>query len=210
MHFDLLNEILLIFSKTNPEPKIELNFSSSFELLIAVILSARSTDRMVNKVTKRLYSVANTPSSILSIGTQGLKNYIKTLGLFNKKSSNIIRTCDILLNRYNGKVPNSFIDLRSLPGVGRKTANVVLNCIFQKKTIAVDTHVFRVCNRMGFIQETTKIKTEKKLLNIIPEAFKLHFHNWLVLHGRYVCTSKRPKCSICLIKHLCQFEYKNI
>lgn len=210
MHYDSLNEILLTFFQTNPEPKTELNFSSNFELLISVILSARSTDRMVNKVTKRLYSVANTPSSILSIGIHGLKNYIKELGLFNKKSFNIIRTCDILLNRYNGKVPNSFIDLQSLPGVGRKTANVVLNCAFQRKTIAVDTHVFRVCNRIGFIKETTEIKTEKKLLKIIPEAFKLHFHNWFVLHGRYVCTSKRPKCSICLVKHLCKFEYKNI
>ncbi|XBC42911.1 MAG: endonuclease III [Buchnera aphidicola (Kaburagia rhusicola ensigallis)] len=210
MHCNSLNEILFIFSKINPEPKTELNFSSNFELLISVMLSARSTDRMVNKVTKRLYSVANTPLSILSIGIYGLKNYIKELGLFNKKSFNIIRTCDILLNRYNGQVPNSFIDLQSLPGVGRKTANVVLNCAFQKKTIAVDTHVFRVCNRIGFIQETTEIKTEQKLLNIVPEAFKLHFHNWFVLHGRYVCMSKRPKCSICLVKHLCKFEYKNI
>ncbi|XBC38291.1 MAG: endonuclease III [Buchnera aphidicola (Floraphis choui)] len=205
-----LNKILLIFYKANPKPKTELKFSSDFELLISVILSAQSTDRMVNKVTKNLYKVANTPSSILSIGLNNLKEYIKKLGLFNKKSSNIIRTCDILLNRYKGKIPDNIIDLQCFPGVGRKTANVILNCIFKKKVIAVDTHVFRLCNRIGFMKAKNVISTEKTLFKIVPERFKLHFHNWFVLHGRYICTSKSPKCSFCSIEHLCKFKFKRI
>ncbi|XBC44476.1 MAG: endonuclease III [Buchnera aphidicola (Schlechtendalia peitan)] len=204
-----LNQILFIFSKINPNPKMELKFSSNFELLISVILSAQSTDRMVNKITKTLYQVANTPLSIILLGLDGLKSYIKELGLFNKKSSNIIKTCNILLNKYEGKIPNNIIELRSLPGVGRKTANIILNYVFKKKTIAVDTHVFRVCNRIGFLNEKTVIKTERKLLEIVPEKFKLNFHNWFVLHGRYICRSKFPNCSICSISNLCTFKYKN-
>ncbi|XBC37769.1 MAG: endonuclease III [Buchnera aphidicola (Meitanaphis microgallis)] len=210
MSEDRLNKILSIFSKDNPKPKIELKFSSNFELLISVILSARSTDRMVNEVTKSLYSVANTPSSILLLGVKNLKKYIQKLGLFNKKSSNIIKTCTILLHKYKGEIPNNMLDLQSLPGVGRKTANIVLNCIFKEKTIAVDTHVFRLCNRIGLIKENTVFNTEKKLLKIVPEQFKLNFHNWFVLHGRYICMSRFPKCFICSINHLCGFKYKRM
>ncbi|XBC38825.1 MAG: endonuclease III [Buchnera aphidicola (Melaphis rhois)] len=210
MSDDKLNKILLLFSKVNPKPKMELKFSSDFELLISVILSAQSTDRMVNKVTKSLYGIANTPVSILSMGLYSLREKIKQLGLFNKKSVNIINTCIILINKYQGRVPNNMTDLQSLPGVGRKTANVILNCIFNKNVIAVDTHVFRVCNRIGIIKEKTVFDAEMRLLKIVPESFKLYFHNWFVLHGRYVCSSKLPKCSICLISHLCKFKHKRM
>ncbi|XBC39339.1 MAG: endonuclease III [Buchnera aphidicola (Nurudea shiraii)] len=203
-----LNKILSIFSKINPDPKIELNFSSEFELLISVILSAQSTDRMVNKVTKKLYILANTPESILSLGLENFKFYIKELGLFNRKSIYIFKTCDILINKYQGKIPNTISDLLSLPGVGRKTANIILNYVFKKNTIAVDTHVLRVCNRIGFIKEKRVFFAEKKLLEIVPKKFKLYFHNWFVLHGRYVCKSKVPNCSECFISNFCQFNKK--
>ncbi|ANF16925.1 hypothetical protein XW81_00570 [Buchnera aphidicola (Schlechtendalia chinensis)] len=209
LNLNRLNRILIIFSKINPKPKIELTFSSDFELLISVILSAQSTDRMVNIVTKNLYKHTNTPKSFLLLGVDNLKDLIKSLGLFNKKSRNIIQTCSILINKFHGKIPNNMFDLLSLPGVGRKTANIILNSIFKKNTIAVDTHVFRVCNRIGFVKEKRILNMEKKLFDIVPEKFKFHFHNWFVLHGRYVCKSKHPKCSLCIIKNYCEFKYKN-
>ncbi|XBC40858.1 MAG: endonuclease III [Buchnera aphidicola (Nurudea yanoniella)] len=203
-----ISEILSIFSRKNPTPKTELRFSSEFECLISVILSAQSTDRMVNTVTKKLYNFANTPESMLLIGLNNLRKIIRNLGLFNKKSIYIIKTCNILLDKYGGKVPNTITELLSLPGVGRKTANVILNCIFKKNVIAVDTHVLRVCNRLGFIKEKRVFYAEKKLLSVIPEKFKFYFHNWFVLHGRYICKSKIPNCSKCFINYLCQFKNK--
>ncbi|WP_044010600.1 endonuclease III [Buchnera aphidicola] len=203
-------KILKMFSNIYINFKTGLVFTSNFELLISVMLSAQTTDRMVNKTTQRLFGIANTPSGFISIGLHAIRENIRKLGLYNKKSSNILRTCEILLKRYGGKVPNNREDLESLPGVGRKTANVILNVIFKKKTIAVDTHVFRLCNRIGFAKGTTVLTVEKKLLNIVPEKFKLNFHAWFIMHGRYICTSRVPKCSKCIISSLCEFKDKNI
>jgi len=201
-------KILTIFSNIYSDFKIELDFSSEFELLISVILSAKTTDRMVNKVTKVLFSIANTPSDFISIGVESIKKNIKKIGLFNIKANNIFRTCKILLKKYNGKIPNNRNDLESLPGVGRKTANVILNVLFNKKTIAVDTHVFRFCNRTNFATGKTTLSVEKKLLSVVPDRFKSSCHFWFIAHGRYVCTARVPKCFICHIKHLCMFKYK--
>ncbi|HMI76781.1 MAG TPA: endonuclease III [Buchnera sp. (in: enterobacteria)] len=203
-------KILNIFYKDNIFPTTELIFSSAFECLISVILSAKSKDISVNRVTKKLYLIANTPQLILSLGIENLKNYIKQIGLYNNKANNIINTCHMLLKKHEGKVPNNRIDLEQLPGVGRKTANVVLNLIFHKPTIAVDTHVFRVSNRTGFAVGKTVTIVEKKLLKIIPNKFKLRFHSWFVYHGRYICKSYKPYCKICVIQALCEFKNKNI
>jgi len=201
-------KILSLFYRNNPEPKIELVFSSSFELLLSVILSAQSTDLIVNKTTKTLFKIANTPESILLLGLRRLKNYIKYVGLYNIKALNIIRTSFLILTKYNGIVPNNRIELESLPGVGRKTANVLLNVLFKKKTIAVDTHVFRVSNRTHFVRGKNVKEVEKKLLKVVPDVFKLNFHSWFVLHGRYICTARKIKCNICLIHKLCEFDKK--
>jgi endonuclease III len=196
------------FQEQNPNPTTELEFHSSFELLIAVILSAQATDVSVNKATDKLFPIANTPEAILALGEDKLKNYIKTIGLFNSKARNIINTCRILIEQYQSKVPEDRSALEALPGVGRKTANVVLNTAFNEPTIPVDTHVFRVANRTGLAKGKTPLEVEKKLLKLTPKPFLHNVHHWLVLHGRYVCLARKPKCSGCVIRDLCEFKGK--
>jgi endonuclease III len=196
------------FSLENPNPKTELNYESVFELLVAVILSAQATDVSVNKSTVKLFAVANRPETILALGELKLREYIKTIGLFNSKSANIIKTCQILIDKYKGEVPNSRDVLESLPGVGRKTANVVLNTAFGEPTIAVDTHIFRVANRTGLAIGKTPLIVEKGLLKRIEKKYLLNAHHWLVLHGRYICVARKPKCGECLIKDLCDHYLK--
>ena len=200
-------EILKRLRAANPHPTTELNFSSPFELLIAVILSAQATDKGVNKVTDKLFPVANTPQAILALGVDGLKEYIKTIGLFNSKAENIIKTCRDLIEKHNGEVPEDREALEALAGVGRKTANVVLNTAFGHPTIAVDTHIFRVCNRTGFAPGKDVVKVEEKLIKVVPAEFKVNVHHWLILHGRYTCVARKPRCGACMIEDLC--EYKN-
>ena len=198
------------FKQNNPKPETELHWTSPFELLIAVILSAQATDVSVNKATDKLFPIANTPNAIQNMGLVKLKSIIKTIGLFNSKAENIIKTCKILLIKHDGKVPDNREDLEKLPGVGRKTANVVLNTAFNQPTIAVDTHIFRVSNRTKLASGDTVIKVEEKLLKVVPKKFKYDIHHWLILHGRYVCTARKPKCEKCLIHDLCEFNEKNI
>lgn len=200
-------EILKRLRAANPHPTTELNFSSPFELLIAVILSAQATDKGVNKATDKLFPVANTPQAILALGVDGLKEYIKTIGLFNSKAENIIKTCRDLIEKHNGEVPEDREALEALAGVGRKTANVVLNTAFGHPTIAVDTHIFRVCNRTGFAPGKDVLKVEEKLIKVVPAEFKVDVHHWLILHGRYTCIARKPRCGACIIEDLC--EYKN-
>ena len=200
-------EILKRLCAANPHPTTELNFSSPFELLIAVILSAQATDKGVNKATDKLFPVANTPQTILALGVDGLKEYIKTIGLFNSKAENIIKTCRDLIEKHNGEVPEDREALEALAGVGRKTANVVLNTAFGHPTIAVDTHIFRVCNRTGFAPGKDVVKVEEKLIKVVPAEFKVNVHHWLILHGRYTCVARKPRCGACMIEDLC--EYKN-
>ena len=195
------------FKAQNPEPRSELKYRSRFELLIAVILSAQATDVSVNKATRVLFKHANTAKKMLALSLGQLKGYIKTIGLFNTKANNILKTCKILLTEHGGRVPNDRDALTRLPGVGRKTANVVLNMAFGEKTIAVDTHIFRVSNRIGFVSAKTPLAVEQGLLKVVPEQYKRHAHHWLILHGRYVCTARIPTCGSCLIADLC--EYKN-
>ena len=200
-----------IFSRlrdNNPHPTTELNYSSPFELLIAVLLSAQATDVGVNKATDKLYPVANTPQAIYDLGVDGLKEYIKTIGLFNSKAENTIKTCRILLDKHNGEVPQNRKDLEALPGVGRKTANVVLNTAFGQPTIAVDTHIFRVSKRTGIAKGKNVDEVEQKLLRHVPKEFKLDIHHWLILHGRYTCVARKPRCGSCLIEDLCEFKEK--
>ena len=200
-------EILKRLRAANPHPTTELNFSSPFELLIAVILSAQATDKGVNKATDKLFPVANTPQAILALGVDGLKEYIKTIGLFNSKAENIIKTCRDLIEKHHGEVPEDREALEALAGVGRKTANVVLNTAFGHPTIAVDTHIFRVCNRTGFALGKDVVKVEEKLIKVVPAEFKVDVHHWLILHGRYTCIARKPRCGACIIEDLC--EYKN-
>lgn len=200
-------EILKRLRAANPHPTTELNFSSPFELLIAVILSAQATDKGVNKATDKLFPVANTPQAILALGVDGLKEYIKTIGLFNSKAENIIKTCRDLIEKHHGEVPEDREALEALAGVGRKTANVVLNTAFGHPTIAVDTHIFRVCNRTGFAPGKDVVKVEEKLIKVVPAEFKVNVHHWLILHGRYTCVARKPRCGACMIEDLC--EYKN-
>ena len=200
-------EILRRLRAANPHPTTELNFSSPFELLIAVILSAQATDKGVNKATDKLFPVANTPQAILALGVEGLKEYIKTIGLFNSKAENIIKTCRDLIEKHHGEVPEDREALEALAGVGRKTANVVLNTAFAHPTIAVDTHIFRVCNRTGFAPGKDVVKVEEKLIKVVPAEFKVDVHHWLILHGRYTCVARKPRCGACIIEDLC--EYKN-
>lgn len=201
-------EIFRRFSAANPNPTTELCYTSEFELLIAVILSAQATDQRVNWVTKRLFAIANTPEKMLQLGQEGLKEFIKSIGLFNSKAKNIIRTCHILVSNYHSKVPHHREQLESLPGVGRKTANVILNTLFGQKTIAVDTHIFRVANRTGLARGNNVLSVEQGLEKNVPDIFKRHAHHWLVLHGRYVCIARKPKCPECLIRDLCEYENK--
>lgn len=201
-------EILTRLREQNPHPTTELNFSSPFELLIAVILSAQATDKGVNKATDKLFPVANTPQAIYALGVEGLKEYIKTIGLFNSKAENIIKTCKDLIDKHNGEVPQNREDLEALAGVGRKTANVVLNTAFGQPTIAVDTHIFRVANRTNFAPGKDVVKVEEKLLKVVPAEFKVDVHHWLILHGRYTCIARKPRCGSCIIEDLCEFKEK--
>lgn len=203
-------ELFKRLKKHNPEPTTELNYSSPFELLIAVILSAQATDKGVNKATDQLYKVANSPQDILALKERGLKQYIKTIGLFNTKARNIIKTCKILSEEYDGQVPEDRHALESLPGVGRKTANVILNTAFGHPTIAVDTHIFRVANRTGIAPGKTVLEVEKKLLKAVPPRYKQDAHHWLILHGRYTCIARKPRCGSCMIEDLCEFKHKNL
>ena len=208
MNRDKRIEIFSRWRTANPKPTTELNYSSPFELLIAVILSAQATDVGVNKATDKLYPVANTPESILALGLDGLKRYIKTIGLFNTKAQNVIKTCHILVQKHDSVVPQNREDLEALPGVGRKTANVILNTAFGKPTIAVDTHIFRVSNRTGIAPGKTVVEVEKRLLRLVPDEFKLDAHHWLILHGRYVCKARKPDCPRCGIADLCEYRKK--
>lgn len=194
----------------NPHPTTELNFTTPFELLIAVILSAQATDKGVNRATDKLYAVANTPEAILALGEEGLKAYIKSIGLFNSKAGNIIKTCRQLLQLHEGRVPQDRAALEALPGVGRKTANVVLNTVFRQPTMAVDTHIFRVANRTKIAPGKNVLEVEKRLLRNIPGEFLLDAHHWLILHGRYTCLARSPRCGSCIIEDLCEFRDKNL
>ncbi|MDD2737557.1 MAG: endonuclease III [Methylomonas lenta] len=193
-----------------PEPTTELNYNSSFELLIAVVLSAQATDKGVNKATAKLFPVANTPQAILALGEEGLKEYIKTIGLFNSKAANIIKLCESLLSQHHGEVPQTREALEALAGVGRKTANVILNTAFGQPTIAVDTHIFRVANRTGLAIGKNVLEVEKKLDKTIAAKHKIDAHHLLILHGRYVCTARKPRCSDCCIVDLCEFKEKTL
>jgi endonuclease-3 len=194
--------------KNMPEPTTELNYDSVFELLVAVILSAQATDVSVNIATGKLYAIANTPEAIRNLGTDGLKQYIKTIGLFNTKAVNIIKTCEILIDRYDSVVPQTREQLEALPGVGRKTANVILNTAFGQPTIAVDTHIFRVSNRTGIAPGKDVLEVEKNLLERVPDRFKLDAHHWLILHGRYTCIARKPKCDACILSDLCDSAFQ--
>ena len=192
----------------DPHPATELEYASPFELLIAVILSAQATDVSVNKATEKLFAVANTPEAMLALGEAGLKDYIKTIGLFNSKAANIIKACRVLVEQHGGTVPDNRAALEALPGVGRKTANVVLNSAFGHPTIAVDTHIFRIANRIGLAPGKNPLDVEQKLLKFTPDEYKRHAHHWLILHGRYVCKARRPSCPECIIADLCEYRGK--
>lgn len=202
------SEIFSRFARANPHPTTELNYQTPFELLVAVILSAQATDKGVNLATAKLFKAANTPEAILALGVPELETYIKTIGLFRGKARNIVETCRILLNEHQGEIPADREALEKLPGVGRKTANVILNTAFHMPTIAVDTHVFRVANRTRIAPGETVLEVEQKLLKFIPMEFLENAHHWLILHGRYVCVARRPKCWACLINDLCEYPAK--
>jgi len=203
-------EIFTRWREHNPKPTTELNYQSPFELLIAVILSAQATDVGVNKATDKLYPVANTPQAILDLGLNNLKKYVKTIGLYNTKAANIIKTCQMLVELHSGEVPEDRASLEALPGVGRKTANVVMNTAFGQPTIAVDTHIFRVSNRTGIAPGKNVVEVEKRLLKFIPDEFKIDAHHWLILHGRYTCKARTPECDSCIIQDLCEYRKKNM
>jgi endonuclease-3 len=192
----------------NPQPRGELEYRTAFELLVAVVLSAQATDKSVNIATRTLYPVANTPETILKLGVAGLETHIKRIGLYHTKAKNIIATCRLLLERHAGTVPATREELEQLPGVGRKTANVILNIAFGVPTIAVDTHIFRIANRTGIAPGRDVLAVENKLLKVVPDEFKQHAHHWLILHGRYVCKARKPDCPACLIKDLCEYKHK--
>ena len=208
MNKSQIDKIFSIFQKQNPKPKTELQYTNHYTLLVAVVLSAQSTDIGVNKATKKLFSIANTPEKMLKLGEEKLKIHINTIGLYNNKAKNVIALSKILMKKFNSEVPEGLEILQSLPGVGRKTANVVLNCAFGHPTIGVDTHVFRVSNRIGLANEKDVLKTELALLKNIPKKWQQHAHHWLILHGRYICTAKKPKCLECGIREFCQFNNK--
>lgn len=201
-------EIFQRFQAKNPDPTTELKYHSTFELLIAVILSAQATDISVNKATEKLYQIANTPEKIVALGEEKLKDYIKTIGLYNAKAKNIIKTCQLLVEKYNSVVPHDRAALESLPGVGRKTANVILNTAFGEPTIAVDTHIFRVANRTKLALGKNEREVEDKLVKVVPKDFRQDAHHWLILHGRYTCTARNPKCESCVIRDLCEWSEK--
>ena len=203
-------EIFTRLRDANPEPTTELLYGNPFQLLIAVILSAQSTDVGVNKATRALYKKLKTPRAMLKLGEEGLREHIKTIGLYNTKAKNIIKTCAILEEQHDGKVPEDRTALEALPGVGRKTANVVLNTAFGHPTIAVDTHIFRVSNRTGIAPGKNVVEVEQRLLRLVPDEFKLDAHHWLILHGRYTCVARKPRCQSCSISDLCEYKDKNI
>ena len=202
-------EIFLRLQAANPHPTTELEHSTPFELLVAVILSAQATDKSVNLATRELFPVANTPQKILDLGEAGLREYVQRIGLYQTKSKHIIRMCRILLEQHDGQVPQTREALEALPGVGRKTANVILNTAFGQPTIAVDTHIFRISNRIGLAPGKDVMEVEKKLMKFVPDEFKQDAHHWLILHGRYVCVARKPKCRECIIQDLCEFKEKN-
>ncbi len=208
MHDEIVKKIFATLQFRNPAPTTELIYFSDFELLVAVILSAQATDISVNKATVELFKVANTPETILELGLSKLKTYIKSIGLYNTKAEYIIKTSKILVANFNSKVPETRKELESLPGVGRKTANVILNTAFGHATIAVDTHIFRVAKRLGLANATTPLAVELQLEQIIPNKFKKDAHHWLILHGRYVCKARQPECSKCCIKDFCEYDFK--
>ncbi|MCY4361370.1 MAG: endonuclease III [Gammaproteobacteria bacterium] len=203
-------EIFSLLRQHNPAPTTELHYSSPFELLVSVILSAQATDVSVNKATKDLFKVANTPEQLIGLGAQGLKRYIKSIGLYNTKAENIIKTCHILAGTHAGRVPESREALEKLPGVGRKTANVILNTAFGHPTIAVDTHIFRVSNRTGLAPGKNVLEVEHKLLKFVPDEYRKDAHHWLILHGRYTCMARKPKCGECVIYELCEWKEKKL
>lgn len=210
---DLLNRkkrtaIYARLAAQDPQPDTELKYVNPFELLVAVILSAQATDISVNKATEKLFPIANTPQAMLNLGARGLKRHIRTIGLFNNKAENIVRTCKLLLEKHGGQVPRTREELEALPGVGRKTANVILNTAFGEPTIAVDTHIFRVANRTGLAQGKTPREVEDRLVRLTPEEYRKNAHHWLILHGRYVCKARRPECPRCVIADLCEYRHK--
>ncbi len=215
MHYDpgmtpaRRRELFERLKRANPAPTTELRYRTPFELLVAVILSAQSTDKGVNKATEKLFKVANTPKTILALGLRGLKRYTKTIGLYNTKSANILKTCRLLIEKHRGRVPDNREALEALPGVGRKTANVILNTAFGHPTIAVDTHIFRVANRTGLAPGKNVRIVEEKLLKAVPESYKKDAHHWLILHGRYVCIARRPRCAACVIYDICEYPDKS-
>ena len=201
-------EIFLRLQAVNPHPTTELEYSTPFELLVAVMLSAQATDVSVNAATRHLFPVANTPEKILALGEEKLRDYIQRIGLYKTKAKHVMQTCRLLLERHDGQVPQTREELEALPGVGRKTANVILNTAFGQPTIAVDTHIFRVANRIGLAPGKDVLEVEKKLLKFVPDEFKHDAHHWLILHGRYVCQARKPKCGACIIRDLCEYKGK--
>ncbi|MCE9632945.1 MAG: endonuclease III [Methylophilales bacterium] len=208
MNAERRSEIFRRLQAQNPHPTTELHHASTFELLIAVILSAQATDKGVNLATAKLFPVANTPQAIAALGVEGLEQYIRTIGLYHSKAKNIIATCQILVQQFDSQVPHDRVALESLPGVGRKTANVILNTAFGQPTIAVDTHIFRISNRIGLAPGKTVTDVENKLMKVVPDEFKRDAHHWLILHGRYTCVARKPKCGECVIHDLCEFRGK--
>jgi len=208
MNLQQRREIFQRLKKQNPKPTTELRYKSAFELLVAVTLSAQATDVSVNKATRELFKVANTPQKMAALGVEGLKPYIKTIGLFNNKAKHIIAASEQLLKKHKGRVPRNRTDLEALPGVGRKTANVILNTAFGEATIAVDTHIFRVSNRTGLAPGKTVLAVEQALLKRVPEEFQRDAHHWLILHGRYTCIARKPRCGACVIEDLCEYPQK--
>ena len=202
-------EIFERLKRDNPNPTTELEYSSPFELLAAVLLSAQATDVGVNKATRKLFPIANTPQGIIDLGIDGLKEKIKTIGLFNTKAENLMKSCHILVEKHNSVVPDNREDLEELPGVGRKTANVILNTAFGQPTMAVDTHIFRVSNRTGIAPGKNVLEVEKRLIRLVPEDYLIDAHHWLILHGRYVCVARKPRCGACIIEDLCEFKKKS-
>ena len=208
MNNDKRREIFTRLRQHHPNPTTELNYKTPFELLIAVILSAQATDKGVNKATQKLFKAANTPRKILNLGEKGLKEHIKTIGLYNSKAKNIMKTCEILVKEHKGQVPCDRHALEALPGVGRKTANVILNIAFGEPTIAVDTHIFRVANRTNIAPGKNVLEVELKLMKFVPDEFKHDAHHWLILHGRYTCVARKPRCGACVIEDLCEYKDK--
>ena len=202
------HEIFARLKQANPSPTTELQYRNPFELLVSVILSAQATDKSVNKATAELFKVARTPQQIIDLGLRGLKRYIRTIGLYNTKAANILKTCKILLEKHGGQIPDTREELQALPGVGRKTANVILNTAFGQPTIAVDTHIFRVANRTGLAPGKNVLIVEKNLLKAVPEEYRHDAHHWLILHGRYTCTARKPRCAECVIYDLCEYSAK--